>query len=107
MSLREKKLENKVRVLRLIKNDLKEESKAIYRDLVQTRKEVGQLLDERTEEMQIEMFNIIGNMKLLLKNKRYEDLEKYMNVQYQILKDDLFIDVIEYKKELATRQSKH
>lgn len=89
MSLEEKKLENKVRLLRIVNKDLREQSSVIYKDLSQTRKEVGELLDKRTEEMQDEFFNILGNMKLLLSNKKYEELYKYIDIQYQILKGDL------------------
>ncbi|MBO5348963.1 MAG: hypothetical protein J6A89_03990 [Clostridia bacterium] len=79
MSLHEKKLANKVRALKIFNKDLSK-----------TKEEVGELLDKRTEEIQEEFFNILGNMKLLLSNKKYKELSEYIDIQYQILKGDLF-----------------
>jgi dsDNA-binding SOS-regulon protein len=50
------------------------------------------ITDKRMTEMQEEMFNIIGNMKLLKNNKKYEELGQYIDEQYEILKKELSDD---------------
>ena len=80
-----------IKKLKLLNKELENESKAIYEDLKQTRNEV----EERTTEIQNEVFTIIGNMKLLKDNKKenwIELLSKYIDEQYEILKKDLFDD---------------
>lgn len=68
--------------------ELNEESKAIYEDLKQTRNEV----EKREEEMQEAFFKILGDIKLLNDNKKYEELTKYIKEEYEVLKKDLFDD---------------
>ena len=80
-----------IKRLKLLNKELEKESKAIYEDLKQTRNEV----EERTTEIQNEIFYIIGNMKLLKDNKKenwIELLGQYIDEQYDILKKDLFDD---------------
>lgn len=81
----------KFKVMKDMIKELEEESKALYEDLKQTRKEV----EERAEEIENEIFQIIGNMKLLKDNQKdnwIELLSKYIDEQYEIVKKDLFDD---------------
>ncbi len=50
------------------------------------------ITDKRMTEMQEEMFNIIGNMKLLKNNNKYKELGQYIDEQYEILKIELSDD---------------
>ena len=89
--LRELKLNNKIRLLKIINNDLEEESTEIYKDLKATRADVAKV----QEEMETEIFNIISTLKLLKdsnKENKFELLSKYIDDQYDILKKDLFED---------------
>lgn len=67
---------------------LNEESEVLYEDLRQTRNDV----EKREEEMQEAFFKILGDIKLLNDNKKYEELTKYINEEYEVLKKDLFDD---------------
>lgn len=89
MSLQEKRLGNKVRVLEILNKDLKEQSNAIYEDLSQTRAEVGALLDKRTEEMQEEMLNILAKAICFMTVGKDEKAFKYLIEQYELIKKDL------------------
>lgn len=68
--------------------NLNEESEVLYEDLKQTRNDV----EKREEEMQEAFFKILGDIKLLNDNKKYEELTKYINEEYEVLKKDLFDD---------------
>lgn len=71
--------------------ELNEENKTLYAELSKARAES----EARAEEIQNEVFSIIGNMKLLKDNKEenwIELLGKYIDEQYEILKKDLFED---------------
>ena len=68
--------------------ELNEESEVLYEDLKQTRNDV----EKREEEMQEAFFKILGDIKLLNDNKKYEELTKYINEEYEVLKKDLFDD---------------
>ena len=48
--------------------------------------------EEKFEEVQEEFFNIIGNIKLLLKEEDYPKVKEYVDEQYEILKKELFPD---------------
>lgn len=97
MDIEKTKLNNKVRLLTIIKNDLEEESRAIYDDLKQTRNE----LEVRTEEIQEEFFNILGNAILLMSNGKNDKALAYLKNEYEILKKDLFDDNHEEQTNLC------
>lgn len=44
------------------------------------------------EEMQIEFFNILGNIKLFLDNGKYDTAKQYVAQEYYILKNELADD---------------
>lgn len=69
-------------------NELNKESRALQEDLKQTRNDVIRV----QEEMETELFNILGNIKLLNDNRKSKELTKYINEQYEIIKKDLFDD---------------
>ncbi len=50
------------------------------------------IMDKKMTEIQNAIFNIIGNMKLLYKNKKIIELGQYMDEQYEILKKELSDD---------------
>ena len=78
---------NKLRTARTVKN-LEEESDVLYKELVQTRKEMISL----QENMEKEIFNIIKNIKTLKDNNKIVELSRYIDAQYEILKNDLSED---------------
>lgn len=78
---------NKLRTARTVKN-LEEESDVLYKELVQTRKEMVSL----QENMEKEIFNIIKNIKTLKDNNKIVELSRYIDAQYEILKNDLSED---------------
>lgn len=75
---------NKLRTANTIKN-LNEESDILYKELVQTRKEMVSL----QENMEKEIFNIVNTMKILKDNNSIEELSRYIDIQHFILKKDL------------------
>lgn len=75
---------NKLRTANTIKN-LNEESDILYKELVQTRKEMVSL----QENMEKEFFNIVNTMKILKDNNSIEELSRYIDIQHFILKKDL------------------
>lgn len=50
------------------------------------------IMDKKMTEIQNAIFNIIGNMKLLYKNKKMIELGQYIDEQYEILKKELSDD---------------
>ncbi|MCI8486330.1 MAG: hypothetical protein HFJ20_04425 [Clostridia bacterium] len=50
------------------------------------------IMDKKMTEIQNAIFNIIGNMKLLYKNKKIIELGQYIDEQYEILKKELSDD---------------
>lgn len=75
---------NKLRTAKTVRN-LEEESDVLYKELVQTRKEMVSL----QENMEKEIFNIIKNIKTLKDNNKIVELSRYIDAQYEILKNDL------------------
>lgn len=49
-------------------------------------------MDKVMTEMQIEFFNILGNIKLLLADGKIKTAEQYVDEQYNILKKELADD---------------
>ena len=78
---------NKLRTAKTVRN-LEEESDVLYKELVQTRKEMVSL----QENMEKEIFNIIKNIKTLKDNNKIVELSRYIDAQYEILKNDLSED---------------
>lgn len=78
---------NKLKTAKTVRN-LEEESDVLYKELVQTRKEMVSL----QENMEKEIFNIIKNIKTLKDNNKIVELSRYIDAQYEILKNDLSED---------------
>lgn len=78
---------NKLKTANTVRN-LNEESNILYKELVQTRKEMVSL----QENMEKEIFKIIDTIKILKDNNNLEELSRYIDIQHLILKNDLSED---------------
>lgn len=79
---------NKLKTANAPRN-LNEEFEVLYEDLKQTRAEIGQALDKRTEEMQRTMLNILETAISYMANCKDEEAYKYLLEQHKIIKKDL------------------
>ena len=79
---------NKLKTANTVGN-LQEEYEEVYKDLTTTRKEIGQAVDKRTEEMQEEMANILAKAICFMTVGKDEQAFKYLIEQYEIIKKDL------------------
>lgn len=72
--------------------DKYQDKQAVIEHLIEENSAMYSKINEnRLEEIESEFLEILGNMKLLIKNKKTEELEQYINEQYEIIKKDLFV----------------